>query len=609
MSVSLIALRLELHSDYGISTDITFKASKFTNKSMTETNVSSSAKVVNAVEEATHESTEEQSSVTQTQTQSQKPKHRGCRELHDITIESYMNTTNESKMMSRQTSVKSTSSKESTPELSTDGQSVGAIGSTATAIADRKAIGSMASLNQIQFYSGNHLVEVTKGVLHLYKENKLTPFGEESERSEMVCILSVPAAMTIHDVLQFTAAVNQDIKHIRIIRDNKPNQYMVLIKFSNQRSADEFYKAFNGIPFNSIEPDVCHLVFVANIETIKESEESSLPLSGFTELPTCPVCLERMDESVEGILTILCNHSFHGGCLDKWGDSSCPVCRYCQTPELIPDNRCFECGSQASQQDTLWICLICGHIGCGRYNEGHAYKHYSETQHTYAMQLGSNNRVWDYAGDNYVHRLLQNKDGKPVEVECNQANSDEKIDSVQLEYTYLLTNQLEAQRHYFEEALARIESDAHHQIDEVIDKNKIIVEERDELKTNLAVITKEKQSLDRKVNTLSTKLNKIQSELKEERELNACLRENQMGWQSKITETEVQLKELKTVKDKEVTELQEQVRDLMFFLETQEKLKSVSDEARDEIASGHIVVQQNESAGTSSRPKSKVKKR
>jgi BRCA1-associated protein len=43
------------------------------------------------------------------------------------------------------------------------------------------------------------------------------------------------------------------------------------------------------------------------------------------------------------------------------------------------------------------------------------------------MHLG-NNRVWDYAGDNFVHRLLQNKaDGKLVEgsppgkqlVECN----------------------------------------------------------------------------------------------------------------------------------------------------------------------------------------------
>ena len=578
---------------------------------MLENNSSNTSSKGDNANEPTNESTEEQLQSSQ----NLRRKQRGCRELHEISIETYSN--DSSRVMSRQTSVKSTSSKESTPDINCEAntQSGGAIG--ATPITDRKlvsgsvaSIQSMASLNQIQFYSGNHLVEVTKGILHLYKENKLTPLGEEAERSEMVCILSVPAAMTIHDVLQFTAAVNSDIKHIRIIRDNKPNQYMVLIKFSNQRSADEFYNAYNGIPFNSIEPEVCHLVFVAQIETIKESDDSCLPVPGFTELPTCPVCLERMDESVEGILTILCNHSFHGECLDKWGDSSCPVCRYCQTPELIPDNRCFECGSQASQQDTLWICLICGHIGCGRYNEGHAYKHYGETQHTYAMQLGSNNRVWDYAGDNYVHRLLQNKDGKPVEVECNQQNNDEKIDSVQLEYTYLLTNQLEAQRHYFEETLARIESDAHRQIEDIVDKNKIIVEERDELKTNLLTVSKEKQVLDKKVNQLTTKLNKIQSELKEERELNKCLRDNQIGWQMRITDTESQLKELKTTKDKEITELQEQVRDLMFFLETQEKLKTVSNETRDEIASGHIVVQPNsESSSGSSRPKSKLKKR
>ena len=27
------------------------------------------------------------------------------------------------------------------------------------------------------------------------------------------------------------------------------------------------------------------------------------------------------DESVEGILTILCNHSFHGDCLVQWSDA------------------------------------------------------------------------------------------------------------------------------------------------------------------------------------------------------------------------------------------------------------------------------------------------
>jgi BRCA1-associated protein len=66
--------------------------------------------------------------------------------------------------------------------------------------------------------------------------------------------------------------------------------------------------------------------------------------------------------------------------------------------------------------------------------EGHAYGHFKDTSHTYSMELGSN-RVWDYAGDNYVHRLVQNKtDGKLVEVD-ERANTaqDEKIDALNLE--------------------------------------------------------------------------------------------------------------------------------------------------------------------------------
>ena len=50
------------------------------------------------------------------------------------------------------------------------------------------------------------------------------------------------------------------------------------------------------------------------------------------------------------------------------------------------------------------------------------------------MQLG-NNRVWDYAGDNYVHRLVQSKgDGKLVQVdEGGRLIQEEKIDSLALE--------------------------------------------------------------------------------------------------------------------------------------------------------------------------------
>jgi BRCA1-associated protein len=69
-----------------------------------------------------------------------------------------------------------------------------------------------------------------------------------------------------------------------------------------------------------------------------------------------------MDESISTVLTILCNHSFHGSCLVHWEDSTCPVCRYVQTPEVVAEQRCSDCQSA----DDLWICLVCGYVGCGR---------------------------------------------------------------------------------------------------------------------------------------------------------------------------------------------------------------------------------------------------
>ena len=62
------------------------------------------------------------------------------------------------------------------------------------------------------------------------------------------------------------------------------------------------------------------------------------------------------------------------------------------------------------------MCLICGHVGCGRFSNKHAEAHFEETGHTFAYELETQ-RVWDYAGDQYVHRLIQSKtDGKLVEV-------------------------------------------------------------------------------------------------------------------------------------------------------------------------------------------------
>jgi BRCA1-associated protein len=173
-----------------------------------------------------------------------------------------------------------------------------------------------------------------------------------------------------------------------------------------------------------------------------------------------------------------------------------------QTPESTESSVCMECeGTEA-----LWICLICGHVGCGRYQGGHAATHYRSTNHTYALQLGTN-RVWDYAGDNFVHRLLQNKtDGKLVATNSPGNNEgEEKVDSMQLEFTYLLTSQLDTQRQHYEERLARIEAAMAADKTNIIKETESIKISNSNIEQKLISITKEKQGLEKKLNLMNTK--------------------------------------------------------------------------------------------------------
>uniref|UniRef100_A0A671PFK5 BRCA1-associated protein n=1 Tax=Sinocyclocheilus anshuiensis TaxID=1608454 RepID=A0A671PFK5_9TELE len=431
--------------------------------------------------------------------------------------------------------------------------------------------------DQISFFSGNPSVEIVHGIMHLYKTNKMTSLTEDVRRSAMLCILTVPTTMTSHDLMKFVAPFNDVMEHMKIIRDSMPNQYMVLVKFRSQADADSFYTTCNGRQFNSIEDAVCQLVYVERAEVIKSEEGASLPVMDLTELPKCTVCLERMDESVNGVLTTLCNHSFHSQCLQRWEDASCPVCRYCQTPEPVEENKCFECGVQ----ENLWICLICGHIGCGRYVSRHAYKHFEETQHTYAMQL-TNHRVWDYAGDNYVHRLVASKtDGKMVQYECEgDTCQDEKIDALQLEVCVCVCD--------WENKIVHLEKDTAEEINNMKAKFKETIDKCDSLERKLNELVKEKQSIEKKCSQLNNKVVKLSQELREEQEMNRCLRANQTQLQAQLQEEERRAHEAAANKDGQIAELQEQLRDVMFYLETQQQIDRMPADARQEIQEGQI---------------------
>ncbi|XP_017041087.1 BRCA1-associated protein [Drosophila ficusphila] len=486
----------------------------------------------------------------------ERERDRGLRQARDITIETYTNQ-RWTRELSASKDQETEGTKMSWAQQHVNSPSAGSSRDTTPRNGEESQTGGLQAASskfpqEIGYFSGNPIVEVTKGLIHLYKKNERKAIKEAP--SNQLCLLAVPATLNCHDLLNFIAPCHAEIKHVQIVRDGSPNQFMVLLEFRSNESALEFYNSYNGIAYNSLEPDsLCHAVWVSAVE---RSEHGAPPL-GHTELPTCPVCLERMDESVDGVLTILCNHAFHASCLMKWGDSTCPVCRHVQTPELIGESVCMECEGT----DSLWICLICGHVGCGRYQGGHAAAHYRATNHTFAMQLGTSS-VWDYAGDNFVHRLFQNKtDGKLVASQTEKDEREEKIDSMQMEFTYLLTSQLDTQRKYYEERMERLEQEWQG-----------FKETSNDLQQLQQTMQKEKINLERKLAQHTAKLKEVQKQLNEERELSKALQTNQSSWHGKYKVLEQQYNEFKHNHDAEVTDLREQLRDIMFFLDNQQKM-------------------------------------
>ncbi|XP_071955412.1 ubiquitin carboxyl-terminal hydrolase 44-like [Antedon mediterranea] len=58
---------------------------------------------------------------------------------------------------------------------------------------------------------------------------------------------------------------------------------------------------------------------------------------------------------------------------------------------------CDRCGTTES----VWACLSCSHVACGRYNEEHAVRHYEESKHPVAIEV-NDKYVFCYICDDYV---------------------------------------------------------------------------------------------------------------------------------------------------------------------------------------------------------------
>ncbi|KAG0648642.1 RING finger [Hyphodiscus hymeniophilus] len=518
------------------------------------------------------------------------------------------------------------------------------------------------------------------GIVHLYRDGEETPElngsadqsystiasaalaegdeekGKAEELAEdctTLCVPAVPTYLTYNDFLGFAGKkAIEEISHFRMVMTGRSNRYMVLMKFRSSKAARRWQAEYDGKLFIEMEPETCHVLFVKSI-TLQAPTTSFPELSphdpftpsthlkpfpppthSLVELPTCPVCLERMDDTT-GLLTILCQHLFHCACLQKWRGRGCPVCRFPNSPLTLPTQSPYDpdyeppfgvgdaslCSVCDCTED-LWICLICGKTGCGRYRGGHAKDHWKESAHNFALEIETQH-VWDYAEDAWVHRLIREKgDSKLIELPSSRSGLGrmgsgghghgeremvpiEKLEHIGLEYTHLLTSQLESQRVYFEElvgkavakasAASSAASSASHRAEEAISQLNDLQLAHNHLKDEVVVNLEKDLAREKKRAEKSAELARgFGRSLTEEKEVNRGLLQridHVNGSMAAISKEMTALRE-------ENADLKEQNRDLLFSITASSKIQDMQEHGG-ELEEGEI------EAGTLSLPPEK----
>ncbi|KAL3908429.1 MAG: hypothetical protein SGILL_008483 [Bacillariaceae sp.] len=333
----------------------------------------------------------------------------------------------------------------------------------------------------------------------------------------------------------------------------------------------------------------------------QNSKPSAANSGGAIDDQNCAVCLERLalnpddDQGATttaktAILTTVCNHTFHLDCLQQWS-GPCIVCRFDHSGLNETLSQCHVCGTTEHN----YVCLICGCISCvgtpsaagaasasgatsdgtSSFHNSHAGQHYKETLHAYALDT-QNQHVYDFAGQGYVHRLVQNKeDGKLVEVNDPFSSSQErsmnpglseaqegevvhrKLEGFASQYYTLLKSQLEQQRTFYEQRLQEV-------------RREFALKERNDAKSKadlVSVLKQERKQLGHRLQNIQRKKDKALEDAKFLKSMNESLKANKPGLEQQIQQAQSERIASREMIQKYVPALEEKVTTLMLQLE------------------------------------------
>jgi BRCA1-associated protein len=179
---------------------------------------------------------------------------------------------------------------------------------------------------------------------------------------------------------------------------------------------------------------------------------------------------------------------------------------------------------------------------------------------------------------------------------ANDTVPREKLDNMGMEYAYLLTSQLESQRAYFEEQLERAVDKAAKAASSADEASRAVAALSTKLEslslqyadaqTTISNLERDVQRFSKKATTTSDLARKLNQQYKEETTINESLLERIKHLEKKISDADIRVKELEAQKE----DLEEQNRDLGFFISGQEKLREMEGLEEGEVEGGTMEV-------------------
>jgi len=264
------------------------------------------------------------------------------------------------------------------------------------------------------------------------------------QRTSVLLLVAVPVEVNLASLRRFFGgSLHEAVETLRVLRWDglaselpaghgaasaggplKGDFYSVVLLCRDQAAADSLYQEHHGRILTSelavtagrqesAGGPCCYLLFLEGVAYREALQDGSADTPAevpnvAVELPMCPFCLERLDISVTGMIT------HNAGWLSsmEWDEPHSRCCSACVSinracrakvgdRDGLPPPACQQCNNVRD----LWVCLVCGHMGCGRYLSGHAKDHALERSHHLCLDLSSG-RIWHYAADVFVHRRL-----------------------------------------------------------------------------------------------------------------------------------------------------------------------------------------------------------